>query len=310
MVEPTRPVLKLLLRKEEQRWVRWLERMVAWENEPGRVGEGLPRPMPYWLWRVFVGTVLLLGLLVMLFTGWGPSPKTAPSPPALAFLQAARVLPPQSVVVLAADFSPAWAPEVQWAARAAVGQLEPKQPLYLVLGTQPYGPELARDLLNRTGVPEERILSLGYLPGGRVALALLATLPRAAFPQVVGGPDPWAHPRLQGWQGLKDAGMVVVLTDQPVRAREWVEQISPHLDADTPLTFAGSAVLAPVLMPYLGHQVQGWVAGFADAQALAPDASGPNLGRLWYGATFMGLVLAVFSAVTLFAVHRIRERRP
>ena len=312
MVQPTQPVLKLVLRKEERYWAKWLERLLQTEEAPGEAGTAVERPMPYWLWRLVVGLAFMLGLLAMLVRGWGRGlPARVPSPAVQEFFYTAQSVPPGGVVMVAVDYLPAWAPEISLAAQPALRLLEARQPYYLVLSTQPFGPGLAHALLTELGVPPERIIWLGYLPGGRAGLAMLARWPKAAFPPAVQGPNPWEHPALAQWQGMSDTAMLLVLTDQPIRAREWVEQVGLLLSPETPLVFVGSAGLGPVLEPYLGHPVRGWVSGFEDAQALAGLTGHPmpaNLHRLWQGAMMLGLVLAMLSGVTLAVVHRIRRR--
>ncbi len=308
-----RPVLKLLVRKEEQQWARWLQHWIRQEEAREGTEEdvAVARPMPYWLWRVVVGLLLLAVLALVLV--FGPQGRVASPPPsrgAQAFLVVAQGLPEQAVVLLAVDYNPAWASEVNHSARTALRLVEPKSPHYLVVATQPYGLTLAQDLLQSVGVPPERYTLLGYLPGDRLALALLARWPRAAFPPPVQGESPWNQPYLAGWAGLEDAALVLVVTDQATRARDWIEQLTPYLAEGTALAFAGSLQIVPVLEPYFDSQVQGWIGGMMDAAALASQTQMEiplNLWTAWWVSWPLGLFLGVFSALTLAVVKRIRQ---
>ena len=305
-------VLKLLVRKEEQQWARWLQHWIRQEEaREGTEGVGVSRPMPYWLWRVVVGLLLLFALgLLLVFGPQDQVSSPSPSRGAQAFVTLAQALPERAVVLLAVDYHPAWAPEVSQSARTALRLLEVRTPYYLVVTTQPYGLTLAQRLLQEAGVPPERYILLGYLPGDRIALALMARWPRAAFPPPVQGKSPWDQPGLASWTGLENTALVLVLTDQATRARDWIEQLTPYLPKNTALAFAGSLQIVPVLEPYFDTQVRGWIGGLMDAAALAyqTQASIPlNLWMAWSVSWPLGLFLGVLSAATLAVVKRIRQ---
>ncbi len=307
-----RPVLKLLVRKEEQQWARWLQHWIQREEAAGTERMDVERPMPYWLWRVTVGFLLVLLLLGLLIFGpKGTVSSPAPSRGAQAFVAMVQGLPERSVVLLAVDYNPAWAREVHWSARTALRLLESKEPHYLVVTTQPYGLALAETLLQANGIPPERYTVLGYLPGDRIALAVLARWPKAAFPPPVQGENPWAHPALQQWTGLASTALVLVLTDQGTRARDWIEQLTPYLPSHTALAFAGSLQIVPVLEPYFDTQVRGWIGGLPDAAALTSQTQLEvplDLWTAWSVSWSLGLFLTVLSAATLAVVYRIRQR--
>lgn len=312
MVEPTRPVLRLVLREEEREWARRFQELLRPKVQ--KRSPGAERALPYGLWRMGIGLLLVLLLSLMLWL-LGNSPAVPQlSFAGTRFLQAVAQMPQGGVVLVAVDYHPAWQAEVGTAALVALRTVEGRTPHYVFMSTVPYGPAQIEALVREVGLPQNRYTVLGYLPGGRAAMALFAQAPRAAFPPPVQGRNPWAQPVLASWRGLSDTAMVLVVTESPAKARDWLEQVGPILPKSTPFTLVTSLQAAAVLEPYLGYPAQGWVAGMPDALALAamlhhplggparvaPVALGPGL--------LAGLILAMLSAASLGLLRWIRRR--
>ncbi len=301
--EEVRPVFGVQLRGEERRWARRLAQWIQLEDQGEEAEEEDIPALPWRWWRLVVGMTLLtlLGLLVLL----GPRrPVGSPAPTrgAQAFVNLVEGLPDNPVLVVFLDLEPAWAPEVQWSALAALRLLEARSPTYVVFSTQPYGSALAATLQDQVPIPRERFLWAGYLPGDLVAMALLARWPRA---MALSTTIP------EAWRNLSDSPMVLLVSDQATSTREWIEQLSPYLDRSTALVVIGPGQLLPVLEPYFDHQVQAWVAGARDAAALAAQtglAMPESTWRAWAWSWVLALFLGLISALTLALWHRLQQR--
>jgi len=103
---------------------------------------------------------------------------------------------------------------------------------------------------------------------------------------------------------LADFNLVAVVSDDPDRARAWIEQVQPTLDT-TPLIMVISSQAEPLIRPYyqaIPKQVQGMVVGLAGGgsyenahQDLA--ARSGKVRSYWDSYTLSMLVAAVLIGV-------------
>jgi hypothetical protein len=142
-------------------------------------------------------------------------------------------------------------------------------------------------------IPEaDRYINLGFIPGGTAGLQNFVQSPRS----IIHGPI--VIPAVQGYEKIRQIGslaefaLLVVISDRPETARNWVEQVGPYLE-DTSFVVILSAQAGPALQPYIEttpSQIQGAVIGLAGGmayerlinQALIPFAkwSSFNLGLI------------------------------
>jgi hypothetical protein len=179
-------------------------------------------------------------------------------------------LPPDSVVLVCIDYSPATGAEMDPLAETVMRDLLNHQARVITVSLQPEGAIMAQRLLDRfeSDYPYgQRTLNLGYLPGQTAGVRSLAFLPELALFQ--GTDETLAdYPAWQDVQGLDDVALVVEVADSARSVRWWVEQAPPSPLADRPMLAAVSASAAPTIRPYHNAgQLQGLISGVTAAAA-------------------------------------------
>jgi hypothetical protein len=176
------------------------------------------------------------------------------------------ILPPGSPVLLAVEYEPGLAGELQTASEAVLKQLADRGIRLTVISTSPTGPIMAQTLIEKAGFKPEQVVNLGYLAGGSTGLQSFSMAPAQAAPATLQGKlSSWNNGILAGVSSLKDFAAVIVLTDDPDKGRNWVEQVQPAL-ASKPLLMVSSAQAAPLLLPYYNSgQVKGIITGISGA---------------------------------------------
>lgn len=212
-----------------------------------------------------VVTLLLLAVLLIPLILQLPAPLQSDPDAFPTFIAGLGQLNQGDDVLLAVEYDPGLAAELEGSAIGLLKWLEQRQASVSLISTNPAGPALAEALLQTTWSREAIQASsanLGYIAGGSTALAQLAT---ASLQQQLSLSDLVKRPlRLpEGWTvqpSFNQFKAIILLTDNIETGRAWVEQISPAL-GETPLLIISSAQAAPVLQAYTGTQVQSLMTG-------------------------------------------------
>jgi len=232
---------------------------------------------PQLVLRMSVGLVLIgVILMALIFNpGLAASPTLVP-PESVVFYDTlqnltAAATPPRVLVGL--DYEPSLSGELSTIAVSVVEDWMAGNSGLAFVSLNLSGPALADDLVNKAGarVPTylaaERVINLGYLPGGATALAALAADPTRAAPASVDGIQAWNSLLLQGMVAVSDFDAIVLLTDNTENTRAWIEQVKPAVGS-TPLLVVSSAQAAPALQPYVqSGQITGMISGFTGGAA-------------------------------------------
>ena len=166
-------------------------------------------------------------------------------------------LEPGDAVILAIEYSPAYADEMSRIAAPILAHLKSRQVEVSVVSSLPEGLGLGYAL----PLPVHTTGGDGYLPGGASGIAAFLAREEAA-----------------------SADRLVVLVSEPQRLIWWLEQ-NALLGADAlPLSIATSASAGPLVAPYFENaQVEGWVTGLPQAFTygeIRGDGSGGDLARV------------------------------
>jgi hypothetical protein len=111
--------------------------------------------------------------------------------------------------------------------------------------------------------------------------------------------------------------MVVVITEDPDDARAWIEQVQPRI-SNTPLLTVVSAQAEPLIRPYYSSgqnaQVSGIVSGLMGGAAYELTVGRTNLGRTYWDAFSVGLIIALGAVlvggmvnIVQFLLQRVKE---
>jgi hypothetical protein len=159
-------------------------------------------------------------------------------------------------VLVAFDYDPATAGEMDALAQAILRHLADRQMRVVAVSLMPAGPATAQNLL-RAEVADQPAYSegygqhyanLGYLPGGATAVRLLGQSLEVALPSDFFGNPVRNLGVLQGITSVGDFHLIVELAATQDTLRWWIEQAgTPY---DVPLGAAVSAAMEPLARPY------------------------------------------------------------
>ncbi len=295
--------VKLQVSEKERIHATLLESILASEAEPQPVkGERLISPQG--ILRAAIAVLLLAVVIYTTIAGsqFFPMPTLYPGD-TVAVRDLIESLPPDAPVLLAVDFSPSLAGEMDAAASGVVEHLMLRGARLVLISTVPTGPVLGQDLLAKVSASpdaalaayqsSDKVANLGYLAGGPAALLAFATDPRTAAPYAMDGSNAWDQPALQGVNSLADFKQVIVITENSDTGRAWVEQVGASLGS-VPLLLVTSAQSAPLMQPYVtSGQIKGMVAGLQGGAAYEQIIQRPGLARTDWDAFQGGLMVAI-----------------
>jgi hypothetical protein len=319
--KPSTYSIKLQIAENQQAHIALLEKVLATE------GESRPLPVrpvitPSYVVRLFIAAFLLLVVLVVGWVGKGsvalPAAGTVPAEIIDTRTQVEQLIA-NAPVLLAFDYEPGFAGELDAVAGAVIRHLIVRNAHLTMVSTSPTGPLLAERLLsnlNKTREPDYlAYANLGYIPGGPTGLVAFAENPRRIVPVDLGTvsnpshPSAWFSLPLQGINSVADFAMVAILTENPDTARAWIEQVQPYLrKRSTPMILVTSAQTEMMIRPYYEaspKQVSGYVSGLAGGAAYETLAGQSNLATGNWDAFGAGLVavvviIAAGSVINLF----------
>ena len=302
------PTYSVKLRVSEPQTSRasLLENVVAAETK-SQEAPSESQGAPHQLVRIATGLALVaLILIVILF---GPKPLTpaalsAVDPQAIVINRLVEGLAPNAPVLVAVDYGGGLAGELNIVAQPVLQHLMAKNARIVFVSTQIEGPALAQSLFSTARLSGGSVYplafeaNLGYLLGGSTALKSLAASPlRSSLPSPWSGGGTWSQPALLGLSQITDFSQVILLTDTPENARDWVEQVQPELaKKQVPLIVVSSAQAAPMLRPYQqSGQITALLSGLTGGTAYEQIRQVRGSGTTSYNAYLAGIL-----AMTLF----------
>ena len=221
--------------------------------------------------------VLLRALLALVFfafaifgetalVGYGLQPALFPEE-VVHTIDQINSLPVDKTVLIAGDFEAALAGEIRWSSQPLIQHLMRRNLAIALISTNPVDTALLSDQITKGlgAVPNypvfEKVVDLGYLPGGAIAVQSLNGEFSMSVPLTAELTTTSTHPLLSTVDSLNDFGAVIVITDDSENARIWIEQIQPQI-ATIPLLMVTSAQAAPLIQPYYqSGQLAGLVSG-------------------------------------------------
>jgi hypothetical protein len=256
--------------------------------------------------RLVIAGVMLVALLIPLLSGIQvfPTPSSAPQE-VLAAQSSLASVQENSVVLVVADYSPAVNGEMHAAASAALASLMKKGVRLATISTTTTGQALVDQLIAELAPGNddnlkayrtvEKVVRLGYLPGGATALASFVADPRTTAPFSVDSEFAWKAPSfLQDISGIPDFSRIVLLTSDANSGQAWIEQVQPKLGEGSSILVIAGAQAAPALRPYVNaHQVGGMIAGIAGGAAFEEQIGKPGAAWVYWDAFQFGTWAAV-----------------
>ncbi len=226
-------------------------------------------------------------------------------------------------VLIAFDYQPAATAEMHIAAASVVDHLMEQGTYLSFVSTQPTGPVLAEYFLTSTQekhgyIHNQQYINLGYLPGESAGLVSFVIAPKKIIPLAFDGSNAWGSPPLVNVDSIGDFAMILVITDDPNTAKNWIEQVGTHLD-DTPLNMVVSAQAEPLIQPYFRASPQllsGYVSGVIHSLNYEHLREQPNLANAAWLPYNIGIIITVGTmfigglangVLSLFSRRRTRQ---
>ncbi len=214
-----------------------------------------------------------------------------------------------SRVLLALDYEPGYAAEINNALQPVLGHLQNQGVFVTALSTSVTGALLAEqaqaNLEASSGLTGPKITNLGYLPGGPAGLAAFALNPAGILPVDIQADQGWAEAGMNPAAGLDNFNLVLVATDNAKTVNMWAEQLGPLLaQKRIALLMISSAQAEAVVQPYYATNprlVSGYLGSLGDAQyfAAATGETLPQPGGLPTGSLQNSYAAAVLATVLL-----------
>ena len=292
--------LKLNATEEQQRHAGILEDILAAETSPVPIESfATLRSSRGLRWTLTILMLAVVASTTFLGTQIFSLPRGVPSE-VNAAIQIALSIPENAPVLVAFDYEPSLAGEMEAAAAPMFDQLLLlKHPRLTLIATNETGSTLAERFLSgplavhnyQSGVTYS---NLGYLPGGQLGIRAFAQNPSATAPFDISLQPAWTSAPLQGVTSLSQFTAMILITDNADAARVWVEQ-TQGLRGNIPFIVIASSQAAPMIQPYYDSgQVNGIVPGlYGGAIFEQYNAGRPGTARNYWDAYSIGMLLAM-----------------
>jgi hypothetical protein len=244
-------------------------------QEPVPVAELIaPRRARIWggVLRRLIYLLIALAVIVPLFGGGGWFGEAElPSGAATDFYNAIQNLPSNSVVLLAFDYDPSTAAEMDRLAEPILWHLMDRKVRLMAVSLLPTGPAVAGNLLDRVAGEHgeyqygQNYVNLGYIPGQAAAPSELASDLRALVPQDYQQRKSLGElPATQDVNGIQDVSLIIELAAQQRTLQWWIEQVGSQHQVE--IMAAVSAAVEPTATPYHNSgQLVGLISGLPSA---------------------------------------------
>ena len=252
------------------------------------------------LGRLVLGLLLILGILISILIGPTGSMDLPLQAHALAFQENLVSLQPGERVLIVMDYQAATRNDIEPSAAKVMQILEENGIQRRVVTANPVNILLANNLLEPAQLPDE------YIPGGMLGYLSLA----------VGSPPNWGElPICLAFDGEPDLfgeiDQVILISDSADFVRMWLEQVSPWRSGIKTSAIT-TAVSGPMLLPYHDSgQLQGFVAGVADAKVLKVEPQDLVNQRAWQVGMMLMMVVFLLGMLTKAdqdSLHRTEGR--
>jgi hypothetical protein len=323
--ETTKPV-DLLVTKSQQEYIGLIKKLIGDEAKV----KPIIQPAPIQTQRVLrwlIAIILLITITVTIIFGGTLESYTDQQGPLIttsygSLFNDIENLSDSDPVLIAFDYQPASIGEMHTAAASVVDHLMDQGTYLSFISTEPTGPALAEYFLETTQADHQyrhtqQYINLGYIPGESAGLVSFVIAPKQIIPLAFDGSNAWGAPPLQSVNSIQDFKMILVITDNPNTAKNWIEQVGTNLE-NTPLTMVVSAQAEPLVQPYFRSSPQlltGYVAGVIDSINYEQLQDTPNLATKNWLPFNLGIIISVGTifigglangVLSLFSRHRKR----
>lgn len=304
--------VRLNVSDTQETQARTLSDLIAAEVQPAKLATG-PAVTSKSVLRVAVAALLLLTLLAQMVANVVYFDPQQPSEDVKAARDLVDGLPAGSHVLFAVDYQPGFSAEMDALSDEVLTHLFSKGIVPVFLSTTPTGAIQAERLVRKIAAETQQSLSAnsqyvnrGFLPGGEVGLASFFQPPTGIAPSI----------------GDFDYKMILVATESPERAREWIQQIrspagsAPVASANILVVMIVSAQADPLVRSYYAanpRQVQALVSGLSGAVMYESGRAQAGAAARYWSPYNLGLILAavlmIFTSLYSLITGQLELRR-
>jgi ribosomal protein L40E len=299
-----------LVSPEQQLRVALLRRLTDEEPAPRAAADARRPGAPSAGYRLLLSALLLLAVVAGLLMPRLPvgsellQPEAPDAPPAVLDFQAAVQAVAGRPVLVAFEYTPALAGELDLQAALLLRQIASNGSPIITVSQSAAGLAKANELT--AALPDLDRANIGYLPGEALGLRYLTACIRSEQTcRTIYGRDLGTD--------LDQIAMIVLITGERDNLVNWIEQVGVQLDL--PMVAITTQALGPVAAPYLvTTQLDGALAGLPDAAAyeqLLGQLDGPAL-QNWQSVTlarWLALALLIAGNGWYGLTHLLNRRR-
>ena len=247
-------------------------------------------------------------------------PQTIPvTPEARGIVDAVEALPPGSRVILACDYDPGTAAEIQPMAVTFLKQAFTKRLRVIIMGLWPQGP-MQGNLAVAEALLDPRIASLGleygvdyvnlgYQSGNEVVIQRMGSGIPSVFPRDARGVPIAEFPIMEGVRDFSSIAYVFNVSSGYPGTVEWVQFAGDRFHAR--IGSGSTAVQAPQIYPYFPRQITGVLGGMKGANEYEQITEFRGKGTSFMLAqTFAHVVVVLFVVLGNVAMLFARRRPP
>lgn len=321
--KPSKALSELLVTDKQRAQAELFLKLIEEEGKPKPIPAS-KRAKPHTLWRVLIFLALVVAATIRYVLPPLSTVSTAPQELSVGVfdaMQAVNQLPAQAPVLLIVDIEGSDFAEMQATTAAMLDQMMIKGAFFVLVSANQNGALQADRLLRQVSrlnghqyQPSVGWVNLGYLPGGAAGMQAFAQSLTEVMPTTIDGEAAWQSDRLKNIRTLSDFNLVVVITEDSTRARQWIEQLKGRVPISR-LVFAVSAQVEPILRPYYEanpRQVQSVLSGIRDGAIYETQTARRGWAmQLWDAYTFVVLtgVTLIFIGSLVYALFAVLAQR-
>ena len=300
MIKPKAHSVKLRVSESQQNSAAVLDELLAGESEPSPfVAPTKTSSIPVLRWLIAILLFLALGSSLVSQSKIVPSPDLE-IPEVRDAIDTIKQLPAGGSALLIFDYEAGFSGEMKAIASPLVTELIAHGENLVVISTSPTGPALATNLfveIDKQSIYEITVgtnyQNLGYLAGGASGMSNFISNPR----QTIGDAPIWETPPLEKVTRFSDFSVIIILTDDVEKGRNWIEQKTVYFENNTenmpPFLMTISAQAEPIIYPYYASgQIEGLVSGLSGGATYERMQGQEGLGRKYWDSYSVGLLLA------------------
>lgn len=277
-------------------------------------------PLPRW-GRAVLYLLVLFAALSPWFSGNVTGSLVQPRPSVLSLAEDLAAMPEGGAALVAFDYGPGAAGELDPLAIAALQALAGRSVRIVALSSDPAGLGQAQRIMDSViaEIPDYRYgasyVLLGFVPGQEAGLRAVGESLAGAFPTDYVQASPLAAlPAMRGITTVRDVDRVIVLTDDGQALRRWVEQVQSRTGVR--IDALVTAAVEPLVAPYrqsgqIGHVVNGATGAIEYRRAIGTPADSRDFtdGYAALVVVLVGVALFTNAAEVAAWGRRVAARR-